>query len=274
MLSMEQPHARLGNFSYLSASQATSRGGGQPRRRLRSCTVEVGGADATEDHGAAAQGGCQQRPRDSVVPRDGARSRLAQALVRGARIAACAIHEQGHAKAGTSDQNKRRSTISRHGGKSASPSTPPVPSPPRCRELARPARGSQREHRSRGVVRCRLMSRRCRCTAVESRWMLACMLITACTPLPQASPDAIPSVRDADGVLADAVAVDGSCPAEMQRIGSFCIDRYEAYVVEVRDGGERPHSGLSSALLKPAPRAPPRRGRSSLAGVSNLQRGG
>jgi len=34
-----------------------------------------------------------------------------------------------------------------------------------------------------------------------------------------------------------------SCPAEMTQVGSSCVDRYEAYVVEVLPGGrERPHS--------------------------------
>ena len=67
------------------------------------------------------------------------------------------------------------------------------------------------------------------------------MVISACTPVPQASSDALRIVSDA-GAVPDAVVTDGGCPAEMQRIGSFCIDRYEAYVVEIRDGGERPHS--------------------------------
>jgi sulfatase modifying factor 1 len=34
-----------------------------------------------------------------------------------------------------------------------------------------------------------------------------------------------------------------SCPPEMAQVGAYCVDRYEAYVVEVLPGGgERPHS--------------------------------
>jgi formylglycine-generating enzyme required for sulfatase activity len=55
---------------------------------------------------------------------------------------------------------------------------------------------------------------------------------------------------DALGTVDAGAAGDGGsdapsdgCPQEMARIDSFCVDRYEAYVVEVDDGGvEHPHS--------------------------------
>ncbi|MBK6465228.1 MAG: hypothetical protein IPF92_30125 [Myxococcales bacterium] len=69
-----------------------------------------------------------------------------------------------------------------------------------------------------------------------------------------AGPDAGPDAeRDADsGAL-----VDG-CPAEMARIGGFCVDRYEATVVTVEGGEERARSpyetlGDASVRAKSAP---------------------
>ncbi|HEX7666662.1 MAG TPA: SUMF1/EgtB/PvdO family nonheme iron enzyme [Polyangiaceae bacterium] len=59
--------------------------------------------------------------------------------------------------------------------------------------------------------------------------------------------DAMPSGSDAsarDGavVIVDA-GPDTGCPIEMSRIGDFCVDRWEAYVVEIDDAGtESPHS--------------------------------
>jgi len=42
---------------------------------------------------------------------------------------------------------------------------------------------------------------------------------------------------------ADADVDAGPCPAEMVNIGTFCVDRFEAYVVQIGpDGGESPHS--------------------------------
>ncbi len=51
---------------------------------------------------------------------------------------------------------------------------------------------------------------------------------------------AVPPLEDA-GAVGDADAGTG-CPPEMARIAGFCMDRYEAHVVEVVDGGERAHS--------------------------------
>jgi sulfatase modifying factor 1 len=52
---------------------------------------------------------------------------------------------------------------------------------------------------------------------------------------PPASPDASPTTSDA--------GADAACPPEMAHIDAFCIDRWEAYVVEVDDAGaESPHS--------------------------------
>ncbi len=40
----------------------------------------------------------------------------------------------------------------------------------------------------------------------------------------------------------DAGATSAPCPSEMVHIESYCIDRWEAYVVELTDAGEQPHS--------------------------------
>jgi len=57
---------------------------------------------------------------------------------------------------------------------------------------------------------------------------------------------ASPPPRDATTTARDAGA-DAAlppCPPEMVHIEAFCVDRYEAYVVNVEpDGGESPHSG-------------------------------
>ena len=60
-----------------------------------------------------------------------------------------------------------------------------------------------------------------------------------------------------DAGARDAAALDGAggavdaasdrsaaagCPVEMAQIGALCVDKWEAYVVEVADGGARPHS--------------------------------
>ncbi len=48
---------------------------------------------------------------------------------------------------------------------------------------------------------------------------------------------------DAGGDRADPSTLDQPCPADMVHVGDYCVDRYEAYVVEVDDGGvEHPHS--------------------------------
>ncbi len=63
----------------------------------------------------------------------------------------------------------------------------------------------------------------------------------------------VDAASDANAISDSAITNDGSvnadagpdtgCPAEMNRIDSFCVDRWEAYVVELDDAGnESPHS--------------------------------
>lgn len=62
----------------------------------------------------------------------------------------------------------------------------------------------------------------------------------------------VPPPRDDGGAARDGGAADlviapsvdlGGCPAEMARVTNFCIDRYEAFVVELDTAGkEQPHS--------------------------------
>ena len=69
-------------------------------------------------------------------------------------------------------------------------------------------------------------------------------------PAPDAAPtDATTRERAPDEASTDATADEAStlssngCPAGMSRVTTFCVDTYEAYVVEVDDAGvESPHS--------------------------------
>ena len=59
------------------------------------------------------------------------------------------------------------------------------------------------------------------------------------------SPDLAAEVPDAAVPPADLAQPDltwTGCPSEMVRIEGFCVDPFEAEVVEIADGGERPHS--------------------------------
>ena len=93
---------------------------------------------------------------------------------------------------------------------------------------------------------------------VRRAFAVGVSLLAACagaTPSPKGvvgAPDAGP---DAPG------EVDG-CPAEMARIGTFCVDRYEATVVTVEGGKERPRSpyqtvGDASVRARSAPNVVP-----------------
>jgi hypothetical protein len=78
----------------------------------------------------------------------------------------------------------------------------------------------------------------------RSRWPLWLSCSLGCIGAPDAP--RLPDVPDA-GAPGDLSAVApqdaGSvCPDEMVHLAGFCIDRYEAHVVEVVDGGERAHS--------------------------------
>ena len=85
------------------------------------------------------------------------------------------------------------------------------------------------------------------------------MLAIAGVPLACGSGDDGTNATDDDAAAYDAQATDGSsgndasisndggpdtgCPTEMARIENFCVDKWEAYVVEVDDAGaEAPHS--------------------------------
>jgi len=84
---------------------------------------------------------------------------------------------------------------------------------------------------------------------------LSCALLTGCSaaagdpllhtdpndaPAPDASLEAAQEPNDPQ--QADSGWADG-CPAQMARVQGFCVDRYEAYLVQIDDSGaERPHS--------------------------------
>lgn len=55
-----------------------------------------------------------------------------------------------------------------------------------------------------------------------------------------------PSVATGPSAPPPTSAEEAGCPPEMVRVGSYCIDRYEAYVVEIDvDGSESQHSPFS-----------------------------
>ncbi len=72
-------------------------------------------------------------------------------------------------------------------------------------------------------------------------WFLA---IAGCggATVEDAPPDAAIAVDAAAPADLAVAAMDAGCPPEMAQIGALCVDRWEGHVVELTDGGERPHS--------------------------------